>query len=59
MMYQCQFGENLAIDTEDRQGIFRVIWSSQVTLKIRSRSPKSYHLMMYLCQSGQNLATDS
>ena len=42
MMYQCQFGQNLAIASEDRAQCFHS-YMTLVTLKIRSRSPKSDH----------------
>ena len=41
-MYQCQFGQSLAIASEDRTQCFHG-YMTLVTLKIRSRSPKSDH----------------
>ena len=59
MIYQCQFGQNLAIASEDRAQCFHS-YMTLVTLKIRPRSPKSDHFkilpMVYLCQFGKNLA---
>ena len=42
MMYQFQFGQNLAIASEDRAQCFHS-YMTLVTLKIRPRSPKSDH----------------
>ena len=54
MMYLCQFGLNLTIDSEDRveysQGFF-IEFMSLVILKIRSRSPKSNVLLKYSLSS--------
>ena len=62
MMYQCKFGQNLAIASEDRAQCFHS-YMTLVTLKIRPRSPKSDHFYDppngLLCQFGQNLAISS
>ena len=42
MIYQCHFGQNLAIASEDRAQCFHS-YMTLVTLKIRPRSPKSDH----------------